>query len=201
MLRLRLPAAAVLAAVAAALTTGAAPAAAASTCAAQGLTIAPLQSDVFYVDVQQNYLGSYVGYKLTDTSGSARTGLWERLESFSGGVVAPSSGQPATDTLPVPALAANGAAPLYSYLKASAATATPQNHDVVIYDGRPGAGGTEVCRETQTIASVADVIKAAANKVTGATVTPAAVDLGGTFNLTVTGDSGTIGPARRTISA
>jgi len=64
MLRLRLPAAAVLAAVAAALTTGAAPAAAASTCAAQGLTIAPLQSDVFYVDVQRNYLG----YELTDSS-------------------------------------------------------------------------------------------------------------------------------------
>lgn len=183
------------AAVVAALLAAAAPASAASTCAAQGIAVAPLQSDTFYIDsaTSVNYLGSYVGYKVTNTGGGARGDLWERLESFSGDVVAPARGGATAETLPLPDLAPGASTPLYSYLKATATTAVTQKHDVVVYDGRPGAGGTEVCRETQTIARVSDVIKAAANKVESASVAPSAVALGATFTMTVTGDAGTIG--------
>src|SRR3712207_4817346 len=58
--------------------TAAPSASAASTCAVQGFTVAPLQSNVFYIDVDQDYLGSYVGYRVTNTSGSHKAGLWMR---------------------------------------------------------------------------------------------------------------------------
>lgn len=165
---------------------------AASTCAAQGLSVTPLQTNVFYIDSAVDYLGSYVGYRVANTGGATRADLWQRLEGFTGGAITPAAGGATTAALPVPSIAPGAGAPTYAYLKAAAAAATTQQHDVVLYDGRPGAGGVEVCRETQTIAGVSDVIKAAANKVTGATG-PSSATLGGTFDLTVTGQTGTVG--------
>jgi hypothetical protein len=166
--------------------------AAAAACAPQGLGITPLQTNVFYIDTTTNYLGSYVGYRVSNLGGAARDDLWQRLEAFTGGVVAPAAGGATTAASPVPAIAPGASAPTYAYLRAPAATSATQRHDVVLYRGRPGAGGVEVCRETQTIAGVFDVMKAAANKVTGATG-PSSATLGGTFDLTVTGSTGTVG--------
>src|SRR3954452_17629605 len=161
----------------------------AATCASQSITVAPLQSSVFYVDAAQNYLGSYVGYKVTNSGSSARSGLWMRLESFTGAAVSPANGAGTTAPLSLASLAPSAAAPAYAYLKATGATASAQTHQFVLYDGRPGAGGTEVCRDTETIAAVSDVIKAAANKVNPAALTGNPV-LGGTFSIIVTGDTG-----------
>lgn len=171
-----------------------APAAHATTsCASAGIAVTPLQTPVFYIDAAQAYLGSYVGYRIENTGPTSRADLWERLERFGGGDVLPATGSAATSALPVGDLAPGAGAPAYAYLKAAAETTTAQTHDVVVYAGRPGAGGTELCRAPQTITRVFDVIKAAANKVTGATVSAADVTLGGTFQLTVTGNTGTIG--------
>jgi CshA-type fibril repeat protein len=188
--RVVLGALAVLAAHAAVLTPGAS---AASTCATKGVSVAPLQSNVFYIDADQGYLGSYVGYRIGSTTATPQKGLWLRLESFTGGVVASADGQSTTAPLPLSDISGLGNTPGYAYLKAGAETTVAQRHDVVLYQGRPGAGGVEVCRETQTIARVDDVIKAAANKVTGATVSTTSATLGGAFELTVTGDTGTLG--------
>src|SRR3954470_11419271 len=166
---------------------------AASTCAAQNVAVTPLQSSVFYVDTTSSYLGSYVGYRVTNTSGAARNSLWLRLQGFTGGVIAPANGSTATSPVPVGALGAGAAAPVYAFLKAATSTTTAQSHDVVVYSGRPGSGGAELCRETQTIGSVQQVIKAAANKVTSASLSAATAELGGSFHLTVSGASGTIG--------
>jgi len=171
----------------------ASPALAAATCTAQGLTVQPLQSSTFYIDTATDYLGSYVGYRVTNDGGTAREGMWLRLESFTGGVVVPATGAASTAPVPLQTLAAGAATPGYAYLSASASTASAQGHDVVLYEGRPGAGGVEVCRETQTLTSVEDVIKAAANKVTSASLSSASATLGGTFDLTVTGTTGVIG--------
>jgi len=171
----------------------ASPALAAATCTAQGLTVQPLQSSTFYIDTATSYLGSYVGYRVTNDLGSARERMWLRLEDFTGGVVVPATGAASTAPVPLETLAAGSATPGYAYLRASTPTASAQLHDVVLYEGRPGAGGVEICRETQTLTSVEDVIKAAANKVTSASVSSASATLGGTFDLTVTGATGVIG--------
>jgi CshA-type fibril repeat protein len=169
------------------------PASAASTCASQQLAVQPLQSGTFYIDSATDYLGSYVGYRVTNSAGAGRDGLWQRLEAFSGGVVGPASGGSVTAPLPLDPVAAGGSTTGYAYLRAPSPTTAVQLHDVVLYDGRPGAGGVEVCRETQTISTVQEVIKAAANKVDGASLSTASATLGGTFELTVTGSSGQIG--------
>jgi hypothetical protein len=128
------------------------PALAASTCAAQQLAVSPLQTNVFYIDTDVNYLGSYVGYRVSNTGAGARSDLWVRLESFTGNVQ-PATGGAATRAIPVDPLAAGAGRPTYAYLKAAGPTAVAQTHDVVLYAGRPDAGGVEVCRETQTLAS------------------------------------------------
>src|SRR5919112_3408699 len=164
----------------------------AATCASQGLTVTPLQSSVFYIDAAQNYLGSYVGYRIANAGSGTRSKLWMKLESFTGGVVNPADGNPSTAPLSIDPIAPSGSTPAYAYLKAPAATAAAQTHQVVLYDGRPGSGGAELCRDSETIAAVSDVIKAAANKVDSASRTGNPV-LGGTFSITVTGHTGTIG--------
>ena len=166
---------------------------AASTCAAQSLGVSALQSNVFYIDVDQSYLGSYVGYKLTNSGGTAKSGLWMQLEDFTGGVLKPGEGTTATAPLSLGGIGGGGATSAYAYLNAASATTAQQGFDVVVYSGRPGSGGTEVCRETQSVTAVEDVIKAAANKVDGASLSSASATLGSTFNLTVSGHTGTIG--------
>src|SRR4051794_32824355 len=164
---------------------------ASSTCSAANDGVAPLQSTVFYIDTASSYLGSYVGFRVSNNTGASQPALWMQLENFSGGQVRPATGA-STSPGAFPAIA-NGATPSrYAYLKAVAATPSATTYDVVLYDAKPGAGGKEICRETQTLTSVQEVIKAAANKVTGATG-PSSATLGGTFQLTVNGDTGTIG--------
>jgi CshA-type fibril repeat protein len=170
---------------------GAAASADAATCASQSLTVTPLQSSVFYIDAAQSYLGSYVGYRVANTGASSRSKLWMRLEGFTGNVK-PADGNPTTAPLSLDPIAPAGSTPAYAYLEAPAATSSAQTHQVVLYDGRPGSGGTEVCRETESIAAVADVIKAAANKVDSASF-GGSPQLGGTFSISVTGHTGTIG--------
>jgi CshA-type fibril repeat protein len=165
--------------------------ASAATCASQSLTVTPLQSSVFYIDAAQNYLGSYVGYRVANTGTSTRSKLWMRLESFTGNVK-PADGNATTAPLSLDPIAASASTPAYAYLKAPAATTMAQTHQVVLYDGRPGSGGTELCRETETFAAVSDVIKAAANKVDSASF-GGGPELGGTFSITVAGHTGTIG--------
>jgi CshA-type fibril repeat protein len=183
---------AVLALTSACLLEEAKPALAASTCAAAHYALAPLQSNVFYIDTATSYLGSYVGYRATNSTGSTQSALWLRLESFSGGQVRPATGAATTSPVPLSALAGGASAPTYAYLKAAAATSSATTFDVVLYNGRPGSGGAELCRETQTMTSVQDVIKAAANKVLSASG-PSSATLGGTITLTVNGSTGTIG--------
>jgi hypothetical protein len=171
---------------------GAPPALAASTCSGAHYALASLQSNVFYIDSTPGYLGSYVGYRVTNSTGLAQSSLWLRLESFSGGQVRPATGAATTSPVPLSAVAGGASTSTYAYLKAAAATSSATTFDAVIYNGRPGSGGAELCRETQTVTSVQDVIKAAANKVVSATG-PSSANLGGTFTLTVNGATGTVG--------
>ena len=67
----------------------AAAAAAPIPCSTANIAVTPLQSNVFYVDTTSNYLGSYVGYKSGNSGSFDRSGLWARLENFTGSVITP----------------------------------------------------------------------------------------------------------------
>src|SRR3954468_24576697 len=77
---------------------------ASSTCLARNYAVAPLQSNVFYIDTQTNYLGSYVGFKVTNNTGAGQPALWMRLENFSGGQVRSPAAAPPPPTGPPPAI-------------------------------------------------------------------------------------------------
>ena len=138
------------AAIVAALACTPAVAAAASTCSARSYAIAPLQSNTFYVDVASKYLGSYVGYRVTNSTGISRSELWLRLENFSGGRIAPATGAAETSPVPLGSVASGSSTPSYAYLTASASTTAAQSHDAVLYSGRPGAGGTTSGKRLRT---------------------------------------------------
>ncbi|WP_205695993.1 Ig-like domain-containing protein [Conexibacter sp. SYSU D00693] len=191
----RLPSFATLAAALTALACAAPQAASAASvaCSTADLSVTSLQSADFYVDEGEDYVGSYVGYAIKNDGAGTTDDLWVRLENFTGGVVKPASGAATTAPRPLDDLTAGATTPAYAYLKALTPTTTPQGHDVVVYDGRPGAGGVEVCREAKTFNRVVHVIAANPNRVTGVTVTPATVSLGGTFEVKIAGETGEIG--------
>ncbi|GGQ82381.1 hypothetical protein GCM10010166_60660 [Couchioplanes caeruleus subsp. azureus] len=163
-------------------------------CTSAGLTVAALHGPNFYIDTSSTPVlrGAYAGYRITDTSGSARNDLWVSLTDFAGGSVALGSGQPSAQQVPV--LGAGASASRFFYLTAQAQSATAQRHTVSVWQGRPDLPGSgQVCADTGGFTAVEETIKAAANKLTSVTVSAGTPRIGGTFTITVKGDTGTIG--------
>lgn len=175
-------------------TVAAAPAqASVPTCSSAGLTVTALHGPRFYIDTATSpqLRGAYAGYKLTNT-GSARSDLWVKLTTFSGGAVALGTGQAASQQ--IVSLGSSASQSLFWYLTASAASGTAQNHAVEVWQGRPDLPGAgQLCGTTGGFAVVEETIKAAANKLTSVTVGGGTPKVGATFSVTVQGETGTIG--------
>ncbi|WP_199509758.1 Ig-like domain-containing protein [Nucisporomicrobium flavum] len=169
-------------------------AAVAPLCSTQGLTVSALHGPNFYIDTSSTPVlrGAYAGYQVRDTSGAARNDLWVSLTGFTGGSVALGSGQPSAQQIAT--LGGGASASRFFYLTAQAQTATAQQHTVGIWQGRPDLpGSAQLCADPGGFAGVEETIKAAANKLTAVTVPGGTPRIGGTFTVTVTGDTGTIG--------
>jgi len=176
------------------------PAQALSTCAIgssaqNSLTVEPSQPKVMYIDsgVTPRIDASYVGYRITNGTGSTISGYWASLDNFTGGVI--SLTNPLDRYIEIPDLASNASTSVYFLLKANAATKTSQNHDFKIFDKRPDAS-TAINKYGCTFAfsKVAETIKASANKLDAGYPTVGTIgSIGTTFNVTVAGASGTIG--------
>jgi hypothetical protein len=184
-----------LAAVGAALTT--AQTAQAATCSAAAVTLTPMHSPngtqrPFYADfghASTNHSG-YVGYELTGASLGAD--VWIKLSGFTGGKLGLAASQSAST--PVRATSQAGKPLVYAYLTATGATAVAQTFTVEVWNGKPNqAGSTQVCTATDGFSFVEDVIKAAANKITGIAISNSSPAIGGTFDVTATGNTGTMG--------
>jgi hypothetical protein len=149
---------------------------------------------VFYIDPANSpqLTSAYAGYQITNATGTALTDTWVELSGFTGGSVAPGSGQPAAEQ--VASLVAGASKSLFWYLTASGASASAQNHTVTVYSHRPGlANASVLCTTTGGFSSVATTIGANANKITNVTLSSPTPTLGATFAITVTGNTGTIG--------
>jgi hypothetical protein len=165
-------------------------------CSAASVTITPLQSPdgtarPFYADFSRgstNHSG-YVGYELTGaTLGSD---VWVKLSGFTSavGLAANQSG-----SIPVRATSTGGHPLVFAYLTASAPTTTAQSFNVEVWNGKPNqAGSMQVCTGTDGFSSVEDIINANANKITSISISNSAPAVGGSFDVTAVGDSGTLG--------
>jgi hypothetical protein len=184
-----------LTAVGAALTTP--PVAQAATCSAAAVTMTPMHSPngvqrPFYADFSHsstNHSG-YVGYELSGVA--LGSDVWIKLSGFTGGKLGLAASQSAST--PARATSQNGKPLVYAYLTATAATTTAQTFTVEVWNGKPNqTGSTQVCTATDGFNAVEDVINAAANKITSIAVSNASPAIGGTFNVTAAGTTGTMG--------
>ena len=161
--------------------------------AQNNIQVHPSHSKVFYIDtgVTPRIDASYVGYRVTNTTGATLKGYWVSLSNFVGGQVALAN---ASDQyMQLPDIANNGTQTVYFLLKASASTKVAQSHDVKVWSKRPDlATATNSYGCTFSFKKVAETIKAAANKPTGTSVTSIGA-VGTTFVVTAEGATGTIG--------
>lgn len=162
--------------------------------AADSVSINTLSPTTFYIatttgggDPLQKAM--YVGCQIVNT-GSALSNVWVTIGGFSGGMVSLSTYAVGTNNLG--SLAVSEAKSAYFYLKASGATTTPQSYTIKAYKGHPSAN-ILLQSATYTFTSVFECINANANKVTGASSSPAQISIGGILTVTTTGESGTIG--------
>jgi hypothetical protein len=175
-----------------------APSAQAAMCSSAAVTVTPMHSPdgtqrPFYSDDfgggTTNHSG-YVGYELTGAA--LGSDVWIKLSGFSGGALGLAANQ--SPSIPVRATSQAGHPLVYAYLTASAITATPQTFTVEVWNGKPGQGGsTQVCTAADGFSSVTKVISAAANKITAVNVSNSSPAIGGSFDISADGDTGTMG--------
>lgn len=170
--------------------------------AQNGITVVPSHGQAFYIDTgtSPKLDAGYIGYRVTNSTGSTQNDLWTEVGSFTGGVLGLSN---ALDHYQqVSSLSNNATAASYFLLKASSATTTPQTHRVKVWNGRPDLPSSQMLYDClYTFSSVKETIKAAANKVSdtgyGASaaieVSNTNPELGQTVTISVEGTTGTIG--------
>jgi len=168
------------------------------TCDASTVAVTPVQSPdgtqrPMYVDLAHGATqgSGYVGYELSGASGILGSDVWIQLSGF-GGVVGLAANQSAA--IPVRATSQAGHPLVYGYLTATGTSATAQSWTVEVWNGKPGQiGSSEVCTQGDGFSEVDNVISANANKITSISVSTTQPAIGGTFQVTAVGDTGTMG--------
>ena len=165
-----------------------------TTCGAAGLSVTELHGPVLYVeDDFTPFPSQYIGYRVTNGTGGALSGLRLRLTTFSAGL---QLGTYAPASVPIGALGVSATKNVYQFVSmtGSEAPVGAQSFVAEFWEGDPTLPGSQiVCSYTDDFASVSDTIAAAANKVTGVSFSTASPTLGTAFTVTVTGETGTIG--------
>ena len=157
------------------------------------LKVYPSHGKVFYIDSGQNQSvdAAYAGYRVENTSGSTKSNLWAKVDSFTGGVVGLANQRDAY--FRIGDVSGSQTLPAYFLLTAGVSTTTAQSHVFRVYSGDPRlSGSSELYNCTYSFVSVKETIKAAANKVTDVT-TVVSNQIGGNLVVTVEGQTGTIG--------
>ena len=165
-----------------------------------GITITRRSTAELYIndDISPEKKGQYALYEVKNT-GVTTIDAYVKIDNFAGDI---RLGDSADKLYHIGQLAPDETDHAYLYLVTDL-TISGQNgsesgtntHDVNVYNGDPDNSGVLLHSETFGINVIEDVIKASANKVMGVSVngTPA---VGGTFSITVNGETGTIGAAK-----
>jgi hypothetical protein len=162
--------------------------------ATSNLSAEPSHAKTFFIDtgLSPRLDASYIGYRIKNASSTSVAGHWVSLESFNGGVV--ELANPRDTFQQLPTIPAGQTRTVYFLVKANTSTRVSQSHNVVIYNARPDASGTQKIHECSfAFTRVMETIKAAANKVTSITVSNSNPAIGDLVTFTVSGQTGTIG--------
>lgn len=177
------------------------------------LRVTPSHGKAFYIDsgVTPKLDAGYVGYIVTNTSASARKGLWLQISDFKGGIISLANLDDQYMQLDDLGITGSGSesSTAYIMLKASGATTSSQSHVIRVFDKRPDLNGaSELYSCTYAFSVVKETIKAASNTVSDSgdtsgthfDTTTAAIDvsttspqLGENLVITVEGQPGQIG--------
>ncbi len=165
----------------------------ATPCSTQSVLVTRVSSPIFYFDpgLTPKLSSGYVGYRITNNSGSAIEELWAAIDNFSGTVISRAPYENGVSH--VGPLGVGQSTVVYFYLSANRQTATPQTHDVVLYYGSPERSPV-VCEQTFSLTTY-DTISANPNKVFGVSISPTTPEVGGLLTITVQGNTGQVGSA------
>jgi uncharacterized repeat protein (TIGR02543 family) len=134
----------------------------------------------------------YIGYRITNRTGSVMKGYWASFDNFTGGVV--SLANPLDKYIDIPEIANNETKTVYVLVKATGSTRSTQAHDFKIFTEYPLAASSQNKYQCNfAFSKVAETIKAAANKPTSTTVVGSLGAIGTTFVVKSVGATGTIG--------
>jgi uncharacterized repeat protein (TIGR01451 family) len=157
-------------------------------------TITRTSAPIFYNDFASSLTSAYASYQITNTDGVNYADVWATIGNFTsaGGPVAVTLGANAVGAIDLGPLANGQTKTAFFYLGSNADTTVGQTHTVSVFNGSPTSGHL-LTSQNSSFTSVQDTIKANANKVTSVSVSPSSPTVGGTFTITVTGQTGTIG--------
>lgn len=101
------------------------------------ISVEPSHGKVLYIDtgVSPRVDGAYVGYRVTNSTGSTIKGWWVSLSSFSGGIISLANSN--DQYMQLPEIANNSTKTVYFLLKATSSTKVAQSHTVKVFNGRP----------------------------------------------------------------
>ncbi len=155
------------------------------TCSATDFTVTEVSNPVFYLVNTTTSGSGYVEYRVTNhgSTGNYWAGFSTNSPKFS-----LASGETSIHALG--SLAANASAYAYFYLTATSTNGASNSDTITIYSN--SAGTTAVCQISSALSAINSTITAQANKLTGVT-NGTLPSIGGTFTVTVTGKTGTIG--------
>lgn len=134
--------------------------------AQNGISVAPSHGLAFYIDTGAvpKLDAGYIGYRVTNGTGTTQSNLWTEVGNFTGGVLGLSNSL--DNYQQVTTLANSSTAASYFLLKANSATSIPQTHRLKVWSGRPDLPSSTMLYDCQyTFSAVKETIKAAANKV------------------------------------
>ncbi|HTM69150.1 MAG TPA: hypothetical protein VL426_07750, partial [Candidatus Binatia bacterium] len=133
--------------------------------AQNGYTVVPSHGTVFYIDTGVTPVldAGYIGYRVTNSTGSTQSTLWAQVSNFAGGKLNLANALDANQQLPSLANGATGTS--YFMLKdTGGATTTPQTHTLKVWNKRPDLTGASVVYQCDfSFAKVQETIKAASN--------------------------------------
>jgi uncharacterized repeat protein (TIGR01451 family) len=158
----------------------------------------PSLPGIFYVDdgVSPSPTGMYVGYTITNNSGTNYSDLWVKLENFTGGIINLATYE--DGIVHVGPLANGASTTVYIYLNATGAPSSgnsaAQSHTVSLYPTRPNLAVGAICGDPFLLVTE-QTIKASANKINTVVSGPIPAALGGIVTETIIGDTGVIGSA------
>lgn len=178
---------------------------------ASNLRIQPVHGKVFYTDLRRGIDAAYVGYKVSNLSGT-RSNLWVKVSSFSStgasvlSLVNAADGSQQIASMVAPTGSGNNTVydseTLFYLLKASATSTAAQVHNVAIYQGRPDIdGSTLIIQCDYQFTKVVSTIAANSNKVTSMSVSSNSPTVGGTLVVTVNGLTGQGGAGDTSVGA